>query len=234
MVLLTSNECNPSLWFTSRTGDGKAPRRGVPRARRFPCPSRTRRWRGAPVTGPRGILPGVSDDTQGSPQARTGASKRRTRTRPAVGILPPGSQLDGAVRGLLTAAFVAVLLFAVLAFAAFSIPEASGTELGTPSVVKRAKMEYRYGESRYKGSGSHGRTGTGSPGKGNALWSPYTPQFNLSRHPAATVPCGLSRQGLPIGLQIAAGHYKDALVLRAAARYAESNPIKFPVLPETK
>ncbi len=74
----------------------------------------------------------------------------------------------------------------------------------------------------------------GAAGKANALWSPYTSQFNLSRHPAASVPCGLSRQGLPIGLQIAAGHYKDALVLRAAARYAETNPIDFPVLPETK
>jgi aspartyl-tRNA(Asn)/glutamyl-tRNA(Gln) amidotransferase subunit A len=74
----------------------------------------------------------------------------------------------------------------------------------------------------------------GPEGKANALWSPYTSQFNLSRHPAASVPCGLSRQGLPIGLQIAAGHYKDALVLRAAARYAEANPLKFPVLPESK
>jgi aspartyl-tRNA(Asn)/glutamyl-tRNA(Gln) amidotransferase subunit A len=74
----------------------------------------------------------------------------------------------------------------------------------------------------------------GPEGKANALWSPYTSQFNLSRHPAASVPCGLGREGLPIGLQIAAGHYKDALVLRAAARYAETNPLTFPVLPETK
>ena len=50
------------------------------------------------------------------------ATRRRSRTRHAVGIVPPGTQLDGAVRGLLTAAFVAVLLFAVLAFAAFSRP----------------------------------------------------------------------------------------------------------------
>ena len=74
----------------------------------------------------------------------------------------------------------------------------------------------------------------GPGGKANALWSPYTSQFNLSRHPALSVPCGLSRQGLPVGLQIAAGHYKDALVLRAAARYAETTPLKFPVLPESK
>lgn len=74
----------------------------------------------------------------------------------------------------------------------------------------------------------------GPDGKGNVLWSPYTPSFNLTRHPAASVPCGLSREGLPVGLQIASAHYKDALVLRAASAYAEAHPLKFPVLPETK
>ncbi len=73
----------------------------------------------------------------------------------------------------------------------------------------------------------------GPDGKPNMQWSPYTPQFNLTRHPAATVPCGLSSDGLPVGLQIVSGHYRDALVLRAAARYAEAHPLKFPVLPET-
>lgn len=73
----------------------------------------------------------------------------------------------------------------------------------------------------------------GPEGKGNVLWSPYTPQFNLTRHPAATVPCGLSRQGLPVGLQIVSAHYKDALVLRAAAAYAHTHPLNFPELPET-
>jgi aspartyl-tRNA(Asn)/glutamyl-tRNA(Gln) amidotransferase subunit A len=74
----------------------------------------------------------------------------------------------------------------------------------------------------------------GPDGKGNPLWSPYTFQFNLSRHPAVTVPCGLSKDGLPVGLQIASGHYKDAFVLRAAQRYAEAHPLEFPVLPEKK
>ena len=72
----------------------------------------------------------------------------------------------------------------------------------------------------------------GPDGKPNFMWSPYTPQFNLTRHPAATVPCGLSRLGLPVGLQIASAHYNDALVLRAAAAFAEAHPLKFPVLPE--
>lgn len=74
----------------------------------------------------------------------------------------------------------------------------------------------------------------GPDGKANVMWSPYTPQFNLSRHPAASVPCGLSRQGLPLGLQIASAHYRDALVLRAAAAYADAHPLKFPVLPEIR
>ena len=73
----------------------------------------------------------------------------------------------------------------------------------------------------------------GPDGKPNIQWSPYTSQFNLTRHPAATVPCGLSSEGLPVGLQIVSGHYRDALVLSAAARYAEAHPLKFPVLPET-
>jgi aspartyl-tRNA(Asn)/glutamyl-tRNA(Gln) amidotransferase subunit A len=73
----------------------------------------------------------------------------------------------------------------------------------------------------------------GPDGKPNLTWSPYTYQFNLSRHPAITVPCGLSREGLPVGLQIVSAHYKDALILRAAARYAEIDPLDFPVLPET-
>jgi aspartyl-tRNA(Asn)/glutamyl-tRNA(Gln) amidotransferase subunit A len=70
----------------------------------------------------------------------------------------------------------------------------------------------------------------GEDGKPNMMWLPYTPQFNMSRHPAASVPCGLNSAGLPIGLQIASGHYRDALVLRAAARYAETNPLTFPTL----
>jgi aspartyl-tRNA(Asn)/glutamyl-tRNA(Gln) amidotransferase subunit A len=72
----------------------------------------------------------------------------------------------------------------------------------------------------------------GEDGKPNMMWLPYTPQFNMSRHPAASVPCGLNSEGLPIGLQIASGHYRDALVLRAVARYAEINPIAFPTLAE--
>ena len=52
--------------------------------------------------------------------------------------------------------------------------------------------------------------------------------FNLTRQPAATIPCGHDREGLPIGLQIVSGHARDALVLRAAAAYERVRPIPAP------
>lgn len=50
-------------------------------------------------------------------------------------------------------------------------------------------------------------------------WTPFSLPFNLSQQPAATVPCGLTSDGLPVGLQIAAAKHRDALVLRTAATY---------------
>ncbi|MBV8791548.1 MAG: amidase, partial [Pseudolabrys sp.] len=47
-------------------------------------------------------------------------------------------------------------------------------------------------------------------------WSPYTYPFNLTGQPAASVPCGLTSGGLPVGLQIVGSRYGDELVLRAA------------------
>jgi len=70
----------------------------------------------------------------------------------------------------------------------------------------------------------------GPDGKPNPYWA-NTAIFNLTRHPAASVPCGVSRDGLPVGLQIAAGHYRDGLVLAAAAALASDDPRPFPVLP---
>ena len=59
-------------------------------------------------------------------------------------------------------------------------------------------------------------------------WTPFTLTFNLTRQPAATIPCGLDREGLPIGLQIVSSHARDALVLRAAAAYERVRPIPAP------
>jgi Asp-tRNA(Asn)/Glu-tRNA(Gln) amidotransferase A subunit family amidase len=48
--------------------------------------------------------------------------------------------------------------------------------------------------------------------------------FNLTGQPAATVPCGFTREGLPVGLQIAGRHHADATVLRAAAGFEALQP----------
>jgi aspartyl-tRNA(Asn)/glutamyl-tRNA(Gln) amidotransferase subunit A len=70
----------------------------------------------------------------------------------------------------------------------------------------------------------------GPDGKPNVAWS-NTALFNLTRHPTITTPAGLSASGLPVGLQIAAAHYRDDLVLRAAAAIEAAQPRAFPVLP---
>ena len=42
---------------------------------------------------------------------------------------------------------------------------------------------------------------------------------HLTQQPAATVPCGFTVAGLPVGLQIVGPRHADALVLRAARAY---------------
>jgi len=50
-------------------------------------------------------------------------------------------------------------------------------------------------------------------------WTPFTLTFNLTRQPAATVPCGLDREGLPIGLQIVGRRFDDVGVLAMARAF---------------
>jgi aspartyl-tRNA(Asn)/glutamyl-tRNA(Gln) amidotransferase subunit A len=55
-------------------------------------------------------------------------------------------------------------------------------------------------------------------------WTPFTYPFNLTGQPAATVPCGFDRSGLPIGLQIVGRWRDDSTVLRAAAAFEAAMP----------
>jgi aspartyl-tRNA(Asn)/glutamyl-tRNA(Gln) amidotransferase subunit A len=65
----------------------------------------------------------------------------------------------------------------------------------------------------------------GSPHRRWTSWTPFTYPFNLTQQPAASVPCGFTSAGLPVGLQIVGAKYKDALVLRAAHAYQSANPL---------
>jgi aspartyl-tRNA(Asn)/glutamyl-tRNA(Gln) amidotransferase subunit A len=48
-------------------------------------------------------------------------------------------------------------------------------------------------------------------------WYPYTYPMNLTGHPALSMPCGKSRLGLPIGLQLAGRWHDDRFLLGVAA-----------------
>ena len=61
-------------------------------------------------------------------------------------------------------------------------------------------------------------------------WTPFSYPFNLTQQPACTIPCGLTKAGLPIGLQFVGPMFGDALVLRAARAYEMIRPIARPPL----
>lgn len=59
-------------------------------------------------------------------------------------------------------------------------------------------------------------------------WTPFTYPFNLTQQPAASVPCGLADNGLPVGLHVVGARFADDQVLRVCRAYekhfAQSHP----------
>jgi aspartyl-tRNA(Asn)/glutamyl-tRNA(Gln) amidotransferase subunit A len=53
-------------------------------------------------------------------------------------------------------------------------------------------------------------------------WTPFTYPFNLTMQPAASVPCGFTRAGLPAGLQVVGRMFDDATVLCACHAYEQA------------
>jgi aspartyl-tRNA(Asn)/glutamyl-tRNA(Gln) amidotransferase subunit A len=62
-------------------------------------------------------------------------------------------------------------------------------------------------------------------------WASFSYPFNLTQQPAASVPCGLTAAGLPVGLQIVGPMHADALVLRAARAFETARPWPLPAAP---
>ena len=62
------------------------------------------------------------------------------------------------------------------------------------------------------------------------VWAEFSYPFNLSHSPAVSVPCGLTRDGLPVGAQLVGPRLADALVLRAARAFQAAKPMPAPPL----
>lgn len=50
----------------------------------------------------------------------------------------------------------------------------------------------------------------------------FTIPCNLAGLPGLSLPCGFSKQGLPIGLQILANHFQEETMLRVAYAYEQN------------
>jgi aspartyl-tRNA(Asn)/glutamyl-tRNA(Gln) amidotransferase subunit A len=55
-------------------------------------------------------------------------------------------------------------------------------------------------------------------------WMPFTYPFNFTLQPAASIPAGFTKDGLPVGMQIVGRGLDDAGVLRVSKAYEEINP----------
>lgn len=55
-------------------------------------------------------------------------------------------------------------------------------------------------------------------------WIPFTYPFNMTGQPAASVPCGYTADGRPIGLQIVGRRFDEHTVLRASAAFEAAAP----------
>jgi aspartyl-tRNA(Asn)/glutamyl-tRNA(Gln) amidotransferase subunit A len=61
-------------------------------------------------------------------------------------------------------------------------------------------------------------------------WLPVNASFNLTKQPAASVPIGLTADGLPVGMQVVGQLYADALVMRACHAVEMARPFAKPDL----
>ncbi|HTQ13361.1 MAG TPA: amidase [Rhizomicrobium sp.] len=56
-------------------------------------------------------------------------------------------------------------------------------------------------------------------------WTPFSYPFNLTQQPAASIPCGFTGDGLPVGLQIVGRMFDDMGVLAASYAYETAHPL---------
>jgi aspartyl-tRNA(Asn)/glutamyl-tRNA(Gln) amidotransferase subunit A len=61
-------------------------------------------------------------------------------------------------------------------------------------------------------------------GYGARDWYPFTAPFNLTRQPAASLPCGMTSEGMPVGLHMIGPRHRDLLVLQASFAFEQAAP----------
>ena len=56
------------------------------------------------------------------------------------------------------------------------------------------------------------------------MWAEFSYPFNMSGNPAASIPCGFTKDGLPVGLQIVGRRFDDLGVLKLSALFEAAQP----------
>jgi aspartyl-tRNA(Asn)/glutamyl-tRNA(Gln) amidotransferase subunit A len=64
----------------------------------------------------------------------------------------------------------------------------------------------------------------GSAARRWTTWTPFTYPFNMTQQPAASLPCGFTSAGLPVGLQVVGPKHADARVLTACHAFEQARP----------
>ena len=67
--------------------------------------------------------------------------------------------------------------------------------------------------------------------QGNDRWAhatPFTVPFNYTGQPAASVPCGITKAGFPVGLQIVGPRFSERRILQAAAAFEADCSLRWP------
>jgi Asp-tRNA(Asn)/Glu-tRNA(Gln) amidotransferase A subunit family amidase len=59
----------------------------------------------------------------------------------------------------------------------------------------------------------------------------YSSPWSLVGLPALSVPCGLTADGLPTGLQLVGSQSDESAILRLANQYQQTEPMPVPPLP---
>lgn len=77
------------------------------------------------------------------------------------------------------------------------------------------------------------KTGNYSEPAGNAI-TRYTSFFNMTGHPAITLPCGMHSKGLPMSAQLVGGYYQDQRLLKLTGLIETALDFQMPLpkLPE--